>query len=172
MRQIGYSLVSASNEELHTYSDIPGCIKLSNGDDVHGAASGDTFDDGSRLIPTMLDDNPPGEWYRRLREERAVYQDQVVVTIVYSDTPDIKDERAHMLCTPFQGRVALSNAGLLSQVEAAINDPTTNQETKIAWEYAIEWKRMSPMIISLATALSLTDEQVDQLFRDAAQIAA
>ena len=75
-------------------------------------------------------------------------------------------------CTPFQGRVALSNANLLVQVEALIADPAVDANTKIAWEYAIEWKRMSPMISSLATALSMTDEQVDNLFKAAAQVTA
>lgn len=80
--------------------------------------------------------------------------------------------RQSTFCTPFQGRMALSNADYLSQVEAIINDPNTPKETKIAWEYAIEWKRMSPMIVNLASTLGMTDEEVDQLFRDAQQITA
>jgi hypothetical protein len=74
--------------------------------------------------------------------------------------------------TPFQGRVALSDANLLTQVEALIADPTVDANTKIAWEYAIEWKRNSPMITSLSTALNMTDTQVDDLFKAAAQITA
>jgi hypothetical protein len=75
-------------------------------------------------------------------------------------------------CTPFQGRVALSDANLLTQVEALIADPAVDANTKIAWEYAIEWKRNSPMITSLATALNMTDAQVDDLFKAASQIVA
>lgn len=73
-------------------------------------------------------------------------------------------------CTPFQGRMALSDAGLLAGVEAAIT--AADEKTKVAWEYALEWKRTSPMIVALATALNMTDTQVDDLFKAAAQIEA
>jgi len=73
-------------------------------------------------------------------------------------------------CTPFQGRVALSDAGLLANVETAI--AAADEKTKVAWEYALEWKRNSPMITSLATALNMADTQVDDLFKAASQIVA
>lgn len=80
--------------------------------------------------------------------------------------------RQFTTCSPFRGRTALRRAGLFSQVEAMIALPETPDEVKDAWEYAIEWRRMDPMIISLATALNMTDTQVDDLFKAAAQIAA
>jgi hypothetical protein len=73
-------------------------------------------------------------------------------------------------CTPFQGRMALADAGLLATVETAI--VAADEKTKVAWEYALEWKRMSPMIVTLATSLNLTDEQVDTLFKEAASVQA
>lgn len=73
-------------------------------------------------------------------------------------------------CTPFQGRIALSDAGLLANVDVAIN--SADEKTKIAWEYALVWERTSPMIETLAGALGLTDVQVDDLFRAAQQITA
>lgn len=82
----------------------------------------------------------------------------------------LEEWRQATTCTPFQGRMALSHAGLLSNVEALIADTATDEATKIAWEYALEWRRMSPMIASLATALNLSDEQVDNLFKDANKI--
>ena len=78
--------------------------------------------------------------------------------------------RATASCTPFQGRIALAEANLLTQVEAAIAQ--ADDKTKVAWEYALEWKRLSPMIITLATALNITDEQVDTLFKEAASVQA
>jgi hypothetical protein len=78
--------------------------------------------------------------------------------------------REQTTCTPFQGRVALSDAGLLANVETAI--AAADEKTKVAWEYALEWKRMSPMIVTLATSLNLTDEQVDTLFKEAASVQA
>lgn len=73
-------------------------------------------------------------------------------------------------CTPFQGRVALANASLIAQVEAMINDSSTPYETKTAWEYALVWNRTSPLIESLGVALSLTPEQIDDLFKAASII--
>jgi len=170
MEQTGYSLVSADNIELQKFNSLPNFIKLTNGDDVYGATGGTTFSDGSRLIPVMRDDNPPGKWYKRLREDRQVYPDQVVVTVVYSDEPDIADERAHMIVTPFQGRMALIDAGLMAQVQAAVD--AADEKTKTAWEYAVEWKRMSPMIEALSSALGMSETQVDDLFRAAQSITA
>lgn len=76
--------------------------------------------------------------------------------------------RSTASCTPFQGRMALADADLLTQVETAIN--AADQKTKTAWEYALEWKRTSPLIATLAAALNLSDTEVDDLFRAAIQI--
>lgn len=73
-------------------------------------------------------------------------------------------------CTPFQGRMALADAGLLAGVETAV--AAADGKTKVAWEYALIWQRNSPMISALATALSMTDEQIDDLFKAAAQVSA
>jgi hypothetical protein len=82
----------------------------------------------------------------------------------------VEQWRSSASCTPFQGRVALSDAGLLANVETAI--AAADEKTKVAWEYALEWKRLSPMIVTLATSLNLTDEQVDTLFKEAASVQA
>lgn len=73
-------------------------------------------------------------------------------------------------CTPFQGRVALANANLIAQVEAMMNESSTPYETKTAWEYALVWNRTSPLVESLGAALSLTPEQIDDLFKAAQNI--
>ena len=78
--------------------------------------------------------------------------------------------RQEMVCTPFQGRMALSDAGLLSAVETAI--AAADEKTKVAWEYALEWRRSSPMIAALSTALNMTDAEIDDLFKAASQIVA
>jgi len=82
----------------------------------------------------------------------------------------VEQWRQSASCTPFQGRVALSDAGLLANVETAI--AAADEKTKVAWEYALEWKRNSPMITSLSTALNMADTQVDDLFKAASQIVA
>ena len=73
--------------------------------------------------------------------------------------------------SPYQARVALYAAGLLSQVEALMADPETPEPARIAWEYATVFERTSPFIASLAPALSLTEEQIDALFLAASQVA-
>lgn len=84
----------------------------------------------------------------------------------------LADWRQSTSCTPFQGKVALHNADLLSQVESLIDNPQTDPVTKLAWNNAVEWKRNSPMIASLASSLGLSDEQVDNLFKAAQNIQA
>lgn len=78
--------------------------------------------------------------------------------------------REQTTCTPFQGRMALAQAGLMPQVDAII--AAADDVTKTAWEYALEWKRTSPMIAALAGALELTETQVDDLFKAAQTIEA
>lgn len=167
---IGYALVSENDFLLQRYSNLPNFVKLLNGDDVYGFSSGEIFSDQSRIIPIVKIDNPPGEWYKALREETLIYQEKVISQIVYSDHPDIDEERSHMTCSPFQGRMALSDVGLLAQAQAAVD--ASDEKTKVAWEYALVWNRTSPMIETLGTALGLTDVQIDNLFKEAQKIQA
>ena len=78
--------------------------------------------------------------------------------------------RQSAVVTPFQGRMALADAGLLANVETAV--AAGDEKTKVAWEYALEWKRNSPMITTLMAALSISDSQADDLFKAASQITA
>lgn len=68
-----------------------------------------------------------------------------------------------------QARTALRRAGILNAVDAAIRN-SGNAEMLDAWEYGNTLHRNSPMLKVMATALSLSDSQVDQLFKDAAAI--
>lgn len=72
----------------------------------------------------------------------------------------------------FQARAALHLAGLLPQVEALMADPQTDTLARLAWTDAQEFRRTSPTLLAMASALSLTDEQLDQLFVTAAGIEA
>lgn len=78
--------------------------------------------------------------------------------------------RAQTSCAPFQGRMALNDAGLLSNAQAIVD--AADEKTKVAWEYALIWERTSPMIASLAQALGLSDTEVDSLFKAAQEIQA
>lgn len=58
----------------------------------------------------------------------------------------------------------------LSQVDAAIAsipDQLQRDSVQVEWEYAPYVERSHPMLIPLAAALGLTEEQVDQAFREA-----
>jgi len=73
-----------------------------------------------------------------------------------------------------QIRLWLINNGIqLSQVEDAINsieDPITRETIKVEWEYAPYVERNHPMLIPLAQALGLTENQVDTAFIEAQYI--
>jgi len=68
-----------------------------------------------------------------------------------------------------QTRLALKNAGLLSQVEDAITSlPTEEREVaEIEWNHADRVYRTSKWIQNIATELGLTDNEIDELFYSA-----
>ena len=65
-----------------------------------------------------------------------------------------------------QARLALLGAGLLGDVEAALNSLSSPEKEAalIEWEYATEIRRDSPLVVSVAVGLGLSCEQIDQLF--------
>ena len=70
--------------------------------------------------------------------------------------------------TPRQVRLLLLSQNLLSQVEAII--AASDEATKIAWQYASEFRRDDPLLLALAQQLNLTNQQVDEFFIAAAAI--
>lgn len=73
-----------------------------------------------------------------------------------------------------QIRLWLINNGIqLAQVEAAIDsiqDPLVRETTKVEWEYAPYVERNHPMLVPLAQALGLTENQIDTAFIQAQYI--
>ena len=67
-----------------------------------------------------------------------------------------------------QARLALHGAGLLDDVEAAV--ALADKAVQIEWEFSSELRRDWPTLVGLATALSLTDAQIDDLFIAASQL--
>jgi len=65
-----------------------------------------------------------------------------------------------------QTRLALKNAGLLSDVETAISNLTTEQRevAEIEWNYADRVYRNSEWLNNIASELGLTNSDVDDLF--------
>ena len=72
-----------------------------------------------------------------------------------------------------QARQALLLAGLLSQVQPAIDaipNPTMRALTEIEWNDSLHFERDRPALIGLATALGMTSAQLDQLFITASKL--
>jgi hypothetical protein len=66
--------------------------------------------------------------------------------------------------TRFQALAALDHFGHLDNVEAMMADVSTPRLTKLAYQNALSFERSSALLQSMAGALGLTDEQVDELF--------
>jgi len=80
--------------------------------------------------------------------------------------------RAAMVVSRFQARAVLRQMGLRDQVETIMADPATDPLIVDAWTDASEFRRTSPTIAELAGQLGLTDEDVDTMFEQAAEIEA
>jgi hypothetical protein len=70
-----------------------------------------------------------------------------------------------MMVTPLQAKLALNQAGLLAQVQNAVN--AADIATQLAWSNALTFERNSPFILNMAAALGLSPAQIDQLFLSA-----
>lgn len=71
-----------------------------------------------------------------------------------------------------QARLALSNAGLLDSVDAAINalpEPARTR-AKIEWDYSNGLERGNAFVATLGVAMGLNDAAVDALFVEAATL--
>jgi len=71
------------------------------------------------------------------------------------------------IVTMRQARIALHRAGILSTIEAALQD---NVEAQIEWEYATTVDRNSALVTELASSLGLSPEALDALFDQASRI--
>ena len=136
-------------------------------DAIHGA---DLPPDAVEIDPAthaaLLDGQAAGLMIVAVNDGRPILIDRP------APTPEeaLASERASMRASRFQARAALHIAGLLPQIEAAVAgaDPIV----QIAWADAAEWRRDSPALTALASAVGLDDDAIDQLFRNAMQIAA
>lgn len=72
--------------------------------------------------------------------------------------------------TAAQAQVALFDAGYLDQVEELIASHPY-PKVRIWWRAARNWERSNPYIYAVALELGLSDEQVDNLFKEAAKVA-
>jgi hypothetical protein len=76
------------------------------------------------------------------------------------------------IVTMRQARLALSRSGLLTTVNGALATMagTEGEEARIEWEFSGTVERDKALVQSLATALGITDMQLDELFMLAASL--
>ena len=67
-----------------------------------------------------------------------------------------------------QARLALLKAGLLDDVEVVI--AAAGREAQLEWEYTSVVERSNPVIAIVQQQQGMTDEQIDDLFREAAKL--
>lgn len=80
-------------------------------------------------------------------------------------TPPPSQPPVPMAIPAWKGKAALREAGLSTAVEVAV--AAAGGRVQDAWAGASEWSRDSDFLLSLATGLGLTTEQIDGLFRAA-----
>lgn len=118
-----------------------------------------------------------------LAETQAVYPDAICIP---ADTgaigwlwdgesltqPPAPPVQVPQFVTMRQARLALLGAGLLDDVDAAINGlPSPQKEAaRIEWEYSQEVQRHNGFVSVLAPMLGLTEAQTDALFVQAATL--
>lgn len=67
-----------------------------------------------------------------------------------------------------QARLVMLSAGLLDDVEMVIT--AAGRAAQLEWEYASVVDRNGPIVAAVQQGESLTDEQIDDLFREAAKL--
>lgn len=94
------------------------------------------------------------------------------VTIAPYQEPETPAVSVPTIVTMRQARIAMSRAGLLTQVEAALASMTgqAGVEARIEWEYALTFERNHPLVQNLSAALGLSETTLDNLFLTASTI--
>ena len=81
--------------------------------------------------------------------------------------PEPLPEPIPQVLTMRQARLQLLEVGLLDDVEALV---ALDRKSQIEWEYANEVYRQSPLIDLVKETISLTDEQIDDMFLSASKL--
>ena len=69
--------------------------------------------------------------------------------------------------TPLQAKLKLLDMGLLDEVEAMV---ATDRKIQLYWSEALEIKRDHATLLAMATALGLSDAQLDEMFIEASKL--
>lgn len=128
-----------------------------------------TSDHTERVL--SVDDIEVPVGYTSLKPESAAYDydSQAVQWVLNKDKQAELDAAARKAAVPHvvtmrQAKLALLQAGLLDEVDAAIAAEPTPKAIKIEWEYASEVRRDWVNTLGFAAMLGMTDELLDDLF--------
>ena len=94
-------------------------------------------------------------------------QEFATITSQQPDDLALQRWRATADCSAAQAEVIIEQMGLTSYVETIKNDPATPITVKAALNKAYRWSRRSPAWDFVGPALSMTPEQIDDLFKAA-----
>jgi hypothetical protein len=132
-----------------------------------------------RVVNTVVVDS--------LDDASMIFPDAVVLdaSLTPGSVGDIYDEQTGTLTRPAaapvavpeavtmrQARLALLAAGKLETVQTTIAGLTgeVGDRARIEWEFSSEVRRRQPLVIDLMPALGLTEQQLDELFIQAATL--
>lgn len=133
----------------------------------------DRRQDPALIIGSIPADEPLAAGMTLISEaERAALVADVEAWRTANAERELAKWREGMVVSRFQARAVLRQMGLREQVDALVDDPETDPLVVDAWNDAQEFRRTSPTIAMFAGELGLTDEQVDEMFEQAAQIEA
>lgn len=111
--------------------------------------------------------------YEWVETENAITQTWVITEKSEEEKAEYLNQwRGGLEVTMRQARLALSQQGLLAIVKDAIALIPEPDKTAVSieWEYAAIVQRGSPWVATMASALGLNDEQMDDLFKLAATL--
>jgi hypothetical protein len=120
----------------------------------------------------LLDvDNIPNDFIGR----HYIYADNIWVETETKIQYDIEEYKKSIpiQVTMRQARLALLNAGLLDDVEAAINNienESIRRLIQIEWEYAIDIRRDWEALQIISQIMNISEEQLDELFLMASRL--
>lgn len=92
---------------------------------------------------------------------------EITVQAPPTPTPVSTEPQVPFEVTMRQARLTLSRAGLLNDINLAIQ--SMGEESKIEWEYATHVQRDSPLIEMVRQGKGLSEKDIDNLFISASQ---